>query len=303
MHNIKYFSSIFIILIMSIFFISLSYSKESTNIINNTLSDNNDNLVITASLGTNFTLEDETTNNISIINHNVDNISYYIILKAYNNLDNIYISIDSNPEEKYLDEIIYEGELSSYGTEGDYKYHDIKINAPEGTHFKIDVIKKQIITLKDQIIKNSHVYKENNNYRYYGLNVNNYLTYNNKLYRIIGIIDNKVKLLSEQDYDSSYNTYLNYLSLEDYLKSFNNSIVTIDNSINYDSWLNTESPYWLQTPKDYINAYIYDNVSGIILTDKYYTYPNRTTTDIESNLLIINGLGTIDKPYEVSYES
>ena len=303
MHNIKYFSSLFIILIMSIFFVSLSYSKESTNIINNNLSVNNDNIAITSSLGTDFTIEDETINNISIINHNNDNIPYSIILKAYDNQDNIYVSIDSNPKTKYIDEIIYEGELKAYGTEGDHKYHDIKITAPQGTHFKIDVIKKQTLPLDKTIIKNFHVYKENNNYRYYGSNVNNYLTYNNKLYRIIGIIDNKIKLISEKDNDTPYNTYLNYLSIDDYLKSFNNSSVTIDNSINYESWLNIEKPYWLQTPIDYLNVYVYDNVSGIILTNRYYNYTNRTIINIEPDLLIINGNGTIDKPYEVSYES
>lgn len=303
MHNIKYFFSLTAILTLSLFFVSLSYSKESTNIIDNTLSKNEDNLTLITSLGNDFKLTTEDINNLSIINHNEEDITYNIILKAYNNQDAIYYSIDSNEPTKYIDEIIYEETINKYGTTGDHKYHELKINAPRDTHFKIEVIKKQTYTIDKIITKSLNVYKENSNYRYYGLNTNNYLTYNNKLYRIIGLIDNKVKLISEKDNDSMYNSYLEYLELDDYLKSFNNSEVTIENSINYDSWLNSLEPYWLKTPPEYLNVYLYDNNSGLIQTNRYYTYSNRTIINIEPNLLIINGNGTINNPYEVSYES
>lgn len=303
MRNIKYFFSLLIILTMSIFFVSISYSKESTNIIKNNLTINDDNLSITTSLGTDFISENETTNNLSIINHNSEDITYSIILKAYNNQDDIYVSIDSSEPTKYIDEIIYEDEIKNYGTEGDFQYHELKITAPQGTHFKLDVIKKQKYNLNKIIIKNLKVYKEDNNYRYYGVNVNNYITYNDKLYRIIGIIDNEVRLISEKENDTIYNSYLNYLSVDDYLKSFNETNITIDNSYNYASWLNTEEPYWLETPIDYYNAYSYYNNSGIILTNRYNTYSNRTIINIDPNLLIVKGNGTINNPYEVSYES
>jgi len=67
-----------------------------------------------------------------------------------------------------------------------------------------------------------------NSYRYYGSDVNNYVCLkdtcnNNDLYRIIGVIEGKVKLIKETDITLSYNTSNNVFENSDVYNYLNNN--------------------------------------------------------------------------------
>lgn len=55
-------------------------------------------------------------------------------------------------------------------------------------------------TIKDMVsTKPNELYIDNNgDVRYYGENPNNYVTFNNELWRIIGVLNNKVKIVKKQ---------------------------------------------------------------------------------------------------------
>ncbi len=73
------------------------------------------------------------------------------------------------------------------------------------------------------IIKQNTNNTNNDDYRYTGIDVNNYVTFNGELWRIIGIVDNNVKLIKATSigtmaWSSTVNNWLN-ASLSDYLNN------------------------------------------------------------------------------------
>ena len=302
MRNTKCYILLFLVVIMCGLLFGLSYAKESGNINYQEPSNNTTKIKTTYSLGHEFTISNEDINEISIVNTSSSDLKYNIVLTALNNQENIYIELDDNEKIKYTDEIIYNGEIASFNHEGDYKHHRLKITAPDNTKFKINVEESQVSYLSTYIKKDKNVYQESNNYRYYGLNINNYLQYENETYRIIGLINNKIKIISEPSTLGVYNIEENYLTTDDYLKSFNNSSVTLTNSLDYENWLNTEESYFINNLLDKDNIYIYDKQLGITTSNNSNHY-NRVIKEISNKSILINGDGSINHPYEVSYES
>lgn len=188
-------------------------------------------------------------------------------------------------------------------------------------------------------------------YRYSGLNVDNYIYFNEELWRIIGIVDGMVKIvkndvISLNDYvdnDYYYNNlnetykefvekfsfktgsinlndtytsllnnessstidgYLNYISASDYLYSTNPSYYT--NELND---INVSSNTWLTGTYLTLNKIIGGNdVLGInanvpTAVQDTTTYNIRPCLYLKKTVLIVDGNGTVEKPYVLSYDN
>ena len=88
-----------------------------------------------------------------------------------------------------------------------------------------DVINQILDKKKDELYKDEH-----GDIRYYGAAPNNYVSFNNELWRIIGVIDGKIKIIrnesiGDMQWNSTLNNNWNNASLKSYLnKDYYNSI-------------------------------------------------------------------------------
>ena len=105
-------------------------------------------------------------------------------------------------------------------------------------------------TITDLLPNNpDELYKdEHGDIRYYGANPNNYVSFNNELWRIIGVIDGKIKIIRNESigskqWNSTQNNNWNNTSLKSYLNGeyYNGIDVTYKNMI-------SEETYYLGGP-------------------------------------------------------
>lgn len=304
----KIYVVLFSVFSLSVLLLGLSYSKESG--VNNEvfLADStNDNYRIIFDED-NFI--DTGSNNkvtLSIINIRDEEVNYSIKLDELDGLKykDVYYTINNGEETKLKDGIIELGSLNSYGTRGDQGTYEILIYSKCNAlyNFEISINNKNINTLKYVIALSEQVYLDSDgDSRYYGVNPNNYIKYNGVIYRIIGVIDGKIKIISEDKGLGVYDTTKgSYLTLDDYLKSFNNVNVTKDNALEYDSWLENRG-FWL---KDTLGeqAYYASLSYGVGLSNKNVDYYIRYVYEIPENSVVVVGDGSLNKPYEVTYGS
>ena len=117
-----------------------------------------------------------------------------------------------------------ESGLSSTDVQGaiDELYNTCVSSTPSASDTIIDLLPSNT----DELYKD-----DKENIRYYGANPNNYVTFNNELWRIIGVIDGKIKIIrnesiGEMAWNTSYNNNWNNSSLKNYLNgSYYNSII------------------------------------------------------------------------------
>ena len=81
----------------------------------------------------------------------------------------------------------------------------------------LDVIEDLVSTNTNELYKDEH-----GDIRYYGANPNNYVSFNNELWRIIGVIDGKIKIIRNESignmqWNSTRNNNWNNTSLKSYL--------------------------------------------------------------------------------------
>ncbi len=140
-------------------------------------------------------------------------------------------------------------------------------------------------TIKDLVSTNTNeLYKdEHGDIRYYGANPNNYVSFNNELWRIIGVIDGKIKIIRNEsignmDWDSSGSNNWNNASLKKYLNG------DYYNSINgtYKNMISNET-YYLGGPT--VNNYATLTASGYYNAERdssqvYSGNPASTTQNI-----------------------
>ena len=187
------------VLFISIILLSISYAKESKyEKESSTYEINEKNIKIIYQNNNHFKLNKNFSNNITIINKDSKEITYGIFINGIDNQEHsdIYYSINDKNKEKIKNGIIYIGTLTPFGTSNDLNSHSLKIYANKELSNQEYTLEVRLINrelLSELIIIDKNTYKENNNYRYFGEDVNNYLTYENQLYRIIGIINNKIR--------------------------------------------------------------------------------------------------------------
>ena len=104
-----------------------------------------------------------------------------------------------------------------------YKYYRLENPKPED----IKTLYDKVSSGKNIVKKGDGLYKEGNNYYYKGKNVNNYLRYSGRLWRIVSLDENgSIKLITDDlqtslvwsvdaDYDTSYlRSWLNDKDIE-----------------------------------------------------------------------------------------
>lgn len=300
----RFYIILFSVLCLSVILLGLSYSQESTD---NTIGLNEevatDLRVIYSANPRNIEVIDSITRDISITNRLTSSNSYFIYINTTNPQDITY-SLDNKEEIPLTKKLIYIGNLNSFGQANDQVTHQLQIYNKSNNPIKVDLaVVKDNHLLKDYLLNDSQVYIDTEeNYRYYGSTVNNYLKYNDQIYQIVGLINNKIKIVRFTDTLDAFGDSNNYLTLYDYFQSFNSSSVTLENSSNYQTWLNQVSDYWLLDTDGETKAYCVTNGS-ILLEEKTNLKNNYEVIDLLNDIKIIEGDGSYDHPYEVAYES
>ena len=297
-----------VVLFISVILLSISYAKESTyEQKTSTYEINEENIKIIYGKNNYFTLNKNFSNDITIVNKDSKEIAYGLFLKEVNNREysNIYYSINGEKNKKIIKNLLYIGTLSKFGTQGDLNTLNVKLSADKdfssSNEFVLEIRIIDNESLSELITIDKSTYLDSNsNYRYYGEIVNNYLIYENQLYRIIGLIDNKIKIINEPVIQDKFNSTSTHLTIDDYIASFNNIMVNNENILNYKSWLTLENYYLVDREN---NPFVIDKNKGLIAFNSSSKYYIRNIVELNLNTKIIKGNGTEQNPYEVSYEN
>ena len=108
----------------------------------------------------------------------------------------------------------------------------------------------------------------------------------------------KLSKESKDNIESEYNPEDNYLTLKDFLASFNNEEVNKDNIINYSSWLKN-GYYWFLDSSSLGRHYYLENdfVSDDEDSNKHF---NQVVKELPRNIKVTGGKGSLEEPYEVA---
>lgn len=302
--NRKYYFVLILVLGVSVLLLGLSYAKEVSNEkYTNEFETYDRNLkIVTSDNVKDIVLNDNVTREISVINKGSYKTTLVVELMA-ESLDGLSYAINDGEKEEIKDNIIYTHELDEYGASNDNDFVNLKVTiySDKGEEEKISLIAhEQVNLLKDKIISSRNVYKDSeDNYRYYGTNVNNYAKYNGKTYRIVGLINNSILLMTENSNNSAYGNGEEYLTIADYLASFNIPEVKINNTNKYNTWLNGN--YWFVNTLGDNNAYYLDN--GVITNkNKNTSLKTKEVEKVYIDAEVILGDGSKNNPYEVVYD-
>lgn len=304
--NRKYYLVLILVLSVSVLLLGLSYSKDSSNNKYTSEFESYDHSlkISTSDNIKEVKVEDFISRDIGVINNGVVKATFVVEVLT-NSLDGLTYSINNGEVQKLDDNIIYTQELDALGADNDNDFTSFNIKIYNNTsEAKVITLKiyQQANLLKDKIVISPNVYKDElDNYHYYGDEVNNYVKYNNILYRVVGLINNRIVLVEDEIKNSTYNPLEDdYLSIDDYLASFNDNNVNLNNVRNYHSWL-TDS-YWLLNTYGDNEAYYLDN--GLIgRKNKNNNLGARKIIKLYIDAEIILGDGSKNNPYEVVYGS
>ncbi len=295
----RFYISIFIILSLTVVILSVTYSKDSGTSEYTSTSRVIDNLRVTYENGEMLNISkindindvDISGSNISIVNKNKDSINVLIELSFLGDKEVYYSIDDSNKEvlKKYAKEVV---NLAPFGTDGDQKTVNIKIFSVNDVNDKVKVNISSIEDdyLKLHMIKDSNVFKDSSNNYYYFGNPNNYVRYNG-VYRIIGLVNNKFRLVRFTEYMTVFNSENNYLEFTDFIKTFNNKEIDESNMDSFDTWLKEYNNYWFKDGSSYLNNTINHDTSIYAMGSE--------VIEIDDYVLVVNGDGTMAHPYEV----
>lgn len=300
----RFYVSIFVILTLTVVVLSATYSKDSGTSEYTSINKDIDNLKVTFETGellnvvkvNKLSSDSLKGSNISIVNKNKDKVNVLVELNYAGN-DEVYYSFD-NSKMKLIGENAKEVvSLNKFGTEGDQKLFNIKVFSLSDVNDKVD-IKVSILKegyLKYDVVNNEQVYKDNEgNYIYYG-KPDNYINYNNNVYRIIGLFNNKFKLIRFYNVVEEYKDNNSYLNIKDFLKTFNNREVDTSNMDLFESWLKDYNNYWFSDGTLFI-----DNVLNV---EKIGLHYGNEVIELDDYILLNGGNGTYNNPYEVKYGS
>lgn len=304
----RFYVVLFCVLSLSVVLLGLSFAKESGTNGDVYLADNTtDNYRVVFDEDNLIDTGKSNTMTVSIINLKNEEFNYSVVLNEVDNLKykDVYYTVNGSEESKLKDGVIELGTLSAYGNKGDQGTYEILIYSKCNAlyNFEVSINNKKSNTLNYVIALSEQTYIDGNgNNRYYGVNPNNYIKYNGVIYRIIGIIDGKVKIISEDKGLGIYDiTKGSYLTLEDYLGAYNDKNVNKDNVLEYDSWIENRGFWLFDTVGE--QAYYASTSYGIGLSNKKVDYYIRYVYEIPQNSLVIAGDGSLNSPYEVSYGS
>ena len=300
----RFYISIFIILSLTVVVLSATYSKDSGTSEYTSISKEVDNMKVTFENGELLSIdkvnklnaEELKGSNISIVNKNKTSTNALIDIN-YNGDAEVYYSIDGAPI-KLIDENAKEVvNLKPFGEVGDQILINVKVFSKKDINDRVAIRVSSIQEdgLKYTMVNSNQVYKDGEgNYIYYG-KPNNYIKYNDSVYRIIGLINNKFKLVRFNESLEEYNENNNYITIRDFLRTFNNREVDESNMDLFDTWLKEYNNYWFSDGDVFI-----DNTINI---EKLGSHISNEVLELGDYVLLSNGDGTINNPYEVKYGS
>lgn len=308
----KYYVVLFSALCLSALLLGFSYAKESgTNqetFLNQSKDENFKIVTSDSELNTN----DTDGTDISIVNRSKKDANVILHLEekesdSKKKHKDVYYQIDNGDIKKLTNEDIELGSLTNYGTENDHQTYNIKITSKseDPIYYTFEIKKEDRKSLYDIIASSNNVYEdENKNIRYYGVNVHNYIKYKGETYRIVGIFNDKLRLITSIKDESDYEVAKSngsLLTVDDYLRSFTTGFIDETSAKASSSWLR-EQQFWLKDEKNN-GAYVASAKLGIYVDSYNKSHNNRYVTDIDGNGYILNGDGSENNPYEVSYGS
>ena len=302
----RFYFEITAILIASLLLLGFSFSRESGTNSDVVLSEYNDGDLRIVYENKKYMSMDNSGNHINVINKSDREITYEVSLVEINGKEykDVSYSLGNDEGFKKLDGNIMELKLSPYGTNGDSAIINLKISTTDPElFFKLDFNEHKPNLFIDTLMKDPNVYLDSNGgYRYFGTNVNNYLRYHGDLYRIVGYMDGGLLIITDEVKLTRYGNGDNYLSLHDYLSSFENRKLTVDEAEGKKTWLTEDHDYWLKD-LDGDFAYYADKINGIGKVNSRKMVYDRFVERINGVLVLNKGDGSINNPYEVSYGS
>lgn len=209
---------------------------------------------------------------INILNTSNKEVNYNLNIICEDCINKIYYSINNSKLELITNNIIYSNTLTSYGTKDDLDSLNIRFVSVEDYKEEIKVA----INIVDKNIANA--------------SISSYVNINNKTYQVLGIYEDKVKLIAFTN-EEEYLYENNYLSIEELLNTCN--ITNIIDIVNTDCWIKKQDNFWLKNRYTFNNNNINSNIGN---------YKGNEVIEINKDSLILNGNGTINSPYEVNYE-
>ena len=139
--NKRFIIVLFVIGCASILLLSVSFSKESGS---NSFEHNSvltDTLKVNYSRNNLLTLENSYIE-FSVINQKNSEVSYYVDINNKEDLLNreLYYIFDNGDKIKLNEDKIYIGKLASFGSDGDFVSHSLRIFSKDGEEFRIPVL-------------------------------------------------------------------------------------------------------------------------------------------------------------------
>ena len=290
----RFYILLFCILTVSVFLLGFSFSKDSgvAEKIVKISKDTEEYRVIYSNNV--IKLDKEDSFSISIINKSDVSKKFYLSLKEADlNYDKVYYSIDDSEKLVLTKDYIYLGELSSYGTLGDHSTYNVRLFSDTDYKYSFDVLVSPN-TGGANVVNDKSI-------KAYGIDVNNYINYNGKKHRIIGIVNDKIKIISDTSGLGIYKEEANYANLKDYFGAFNNEDVTINNVLQHKSWI-ISNGFWLEDTENG-KAYYASKNYGVGLSVKKVDYYLRYVYELDTDMVVSKGDGSINNPYEVTYGS
>ena len=298
----RFYIEMFVIMIVSIVLLGLSYSKETGEMKELVLHETVSDQFRVVTLNDSVMNAENPSNYFNVVNKTQNETKYVVRLVEKNGKSyQVSASIDGGKASTITDGKIMEFTLKPYGSQGDQKGFSLFLSINDSSEsFDVVVEEVKINFLKDVIMNDKQVYVDSNyHYHYYGKNVQNYIRYDNQVYRIIGLGEEKIRLLSDTQGTTMYQTG-DSPTLEDYLGSLDNHVVSLNDAYGKTSWMSETSDYWLNDA-DNLNAYYVIKDRGLSTAEMSRTFYYRKVISMEANAIIVKGNGTVESPYEVSY--
>lgn len=299
----RFYIEIFLILIVSIVLLGLSYSKDAGEMRTLALNEKESDVVRVVSLNDMEMNQDNPSNYFNVINKTQEGTKFVVkLIEKHGKSYHVSASVDGGKAYPVNNGTIMEFSLKPYGSQGDQKSFNLFLSIDDADNtFDVVIEEVKILYLKDVIMKDKQVYlDQDNDYRYYGNNVSNYIRYNNDTYRIIGVVDNQIRLISNIKEVKMYESG-DYPSVIDFVRSLDEHNLDVSNSFGKTSWL-SDSTYWLNDSNG-LNAYYVLKDSGLSSAEMTRSFYYRNIVNIDNKAVVVTGNGSLSSPYEVSYGS
>ena len=300
MNKKVYFLLLFVFAISALL-LGLSYSKDSGKDSDLKILQNYDDYFRVV-YSTNKTLNKDNSKIDFGITNITDTNQDYVVKIIGNSDKKLYYKLDDEKEKELESETIFTSSLTRKGTDGDYAMHKLEVISDDEFEVKL-VIGVLDHSLKSKIIESKQVFKDQKgNYRFFGENVDNYIKIDGTNYRIIGLFGDKLRLIGDVFTFSPYVVESDYLSVEDYILSYDKHDLKEDDLLGNVSWLNIDYRFWLESD-DGEDSKMVDADVGVSTDGKTNRHYQRIIKEIDGNGTIVDGNGTVSSPYEVSYGS